>query len=390
MNTPSENCCGCSACKQICPVQAIKMQENEKGFYAPIIDSDKCINCGQCVKVCPQENELKVPDRPIRSVAIKSISDEIRKRSTSGGAFTILSDWILSKNGLIFGTVYDDAFKATIVQADNAEDRNRMRGSKYVESDVSNSFFECSIALQQKKYVLFTGTPCQIAGLNNYLNSKEIDKEYLITCQIVCHGVPSPRLFADHIQHLQTTYKQQIVEYYHRPKVWGWHEHNEMACFQNGKKVHQSKASQNHKDLFYSGYSLRECCFTCKYAGNCGTADVTIGDFWGIEHIMPELDNNDGTSILLINTEKGDNMLKQIPDEVAVIKDIRIDDALRYNHIHPSKKPAMYEQFWNEYNKIGFRAIARKYASDKYPYKIIYYGKKWLRRALVKLRIIGY
>ena len=390
MITPPKTCCGCSACAAICPVHAIWMTEDHRGFYTPIVDAETCIECGLCSKTCPELSTDGFSSKPISAFALKIKSEKDRSDSTSGGAFTVLSDRILALGGVVFGTVYDESFKAKIVSAQNAEQRNRMRGSKYVESDVGDSYRECSEALKKNIPVLFSGTPCQIAGLVKYLLNANVSREHLFTCQVVCHGTPSPLVFRDHLNNIQARRKRKITDYYHRPKIWGWHEHNEMACYDGGKRESQTKLSQNHKDLFYLGYSLRESCFSCKYAGKPGYADFSIGDFWGVEHLAPEMDDNKGTSILLINSEKGQKLLSAIPEEQFTAKAIDVDDALKYNHIHPSRKPEDYEQFWDDYKDMSFSQIAEKYARDKMPDNLVYIGKKWLRRIMVKLHIMGY
>ena len=390
MNIPPKTCCGCSACAAICPKHAIEMQIDAKGFYSPKVNNDKCVGCGLCTNTCPELNSTETADRPLCAVALKIKSETDRKDSTSGGAFTALSDAVFALGGVVYGTLYDESFKAIIKRADNEVDRNRMRGSKYVESDVGNSYVDCSEMLRRRIPVLFSGTPCQIAGLVRFLNNARVSTEQLYTCQIVCHGTPSPLVFHDHLKNIENKRKQKIEHYYHRPKIWGWHEHNEMVCYFGGKKESQSKLSQNHKDLFYLGYSLRESCFQCKYAGLPGLADFTIGDFWGVEHISPEMDDNKGTSILLINSQKGGNLFSTIEHDRVIKLNINVDDALRYNHIHPSKKPKDYEEFWADYSRLSFSQIAEKYAKDRMPDNLIYIGKKWLRRVLVKLHLIGY
>lgn len=390
MNIPPKSCCGCSACAAICPVQAIKMTKDPQGFYLPEINSEKCIKCNLCLKTCPECNNEVITKKPLKAIALIINSESDRIKSTSGGAFTALSNYLFEMHGAVFGTVYDETFKAIIICAQDKEQRDRMRGSKYVESSSENSYAECSELLRKNVPVLFTGTPCQIAGLVRFLDNDHVCTDQLYTCQIVCHGTPSPRVFRDHLNNIQLKRKKKIEKYYHRPKIWGWHEHNEMVCYHGGKKESQSKISQDHKELFYLGYSLRESCFQCKYAGNPGYSDFTIGDFWGVEFIAPEMDDNKGTSILLINSEKGNRLFTAINKDNLKIEEINVDDALKYNHVHPSKKPTDYDNFWNDYNNTDFSKVVKKYAKDKMPDNIIYYAKKWVRRILVKMHLIGY
>lgn len=384
-----EYCYGCSACRAICSQQAINMVENKQGFLEPVINQDKCVNCGMCLKVCPKESKRINQNEPLQTVALQNRNEKHRMQSTSGGAFWILSQFIIGRKGVVYGVAHNEEFSVSHIRALTQEECNRMQGSKYVQSSIGDSFSDIYNDLCNDKYVLFSGTPCQVDGLLNYLETKRVSTEKLFTCQIICHGVPSPMIWKDHIRFIQKKRNKRIASYIHRPKDYGWHEHNEKVIYVDGSSESQSKLTQNFKDLFYLGYSMRESCFSCTYAGKAGRADFNIGDFWGIEYIIPQMDDNKGTSVVMVNTKKGMRLLKDCSDNCRLYK-VNFEDAFRYNHKGPSKKPSDYQAFWDNYLNNGYEYVVRRYGGYKYPNIIIYRIKKVLRRFLVKHSIIGY
>ena len=357
-----EDCCGCTACKSICPTQAITMKVDEEGFLYPEIDLKLCVECGLCIKVCAFQNGYDTSntfDRP-EVYALKHKSDEVRKNSSSGGAFTAISDYILSKAGIIYGDTYNEEFRVTHQRAEKAKGRNKFRGSKYVQSDLKEVFNQINENLKNNRYVLFTGTGCQIAGLNSYLGQLKVDTENLLTVDIVCHGTPSPRIFADYISYLEKKNRSKIKQYYFRSKVNGW-GHTEEVVFESGKHDHTSLLSQTHKKLFYSDLCLRPSCYHCKFSNLHRPSDIMIGDFWGIEKSLPELDDDKGVSLVFINTTKGQEIFEKIKEKIDFVQS-NTKDCLQHNLQQPTKIPKNREQFWDDYYKFGFVYIAKKYA----------------------------
>lgn len=390
MIVPVNNCTGCSLCYSICPVSAISMKPDSKGFYLPSVDAQKCIKCEICYKNCPRIKQTVEEKRPLSSVALQMKDETRRRKSTSGGAFQVLADFIRKKNGYVAGVIFDKNHKAIHTLSNEANIIEQMSGSKYVESDMGRVIYDVAECLKKGNPVLFSGTPCQVDAVIKYMDIKSIAADNLFTCQIVCHGTPSPLVFEDHLKHIEIRRKKRIKKYICRYKKYGWHEHNETVFFEDNTIESQSKITQNHKDLFYSGYSLRESCFVCDYAGKCGNADFMIGDFWGIEKIKPEIDDNKGTSILLVNSCKAKRLINSLSNKDIVLVDIPIEQSLQYNHNKPSQKPSEYNQFWDDYLVMSFSDIVRKYAKDRMPNNIVYYLKKWIRRFLVKLHIVNY
>lgn len=362
--TEKNSCIGCTACMNRCALNAITMQPDDEGFLYPIIDDAKCAGCGKCKNVCPSNNS--VFDNLVDSVAeprvyaAKIKDEEIREISTSGGMFSAIANKVIANNGVIYGAQFDENFKVVHGRAITQEDYTKFMGSKYVQSEMGNTFSLVKVDLEDGKEVLFTGTPCQVAGLYAFLGAKLRDN--LITCEIVCHGAPSPLMWKEHLALIVKEKNSKIVNYKNRSKVEGWNCHNEHFFLENGKSEYKTKLSQNHKDLFYGHFIIRPSCHECKYAEAAPrVADIAIADFWGIDKIMPEFYDNKGTSMIILNTPKGEKVFEEIK-EVLEYRESSISDAFKDNHKKPSKRNPAREQFWKDYNANGYLYVVRKYA----------------------------
>ena len=356
-----EDCCGCTACENICPTNAIKMIPDEKGFVYPVIGQELCIDCGKCRKVCPFQNEIDVEkrlDNPL-VYAVKQKDEKIRMESTSGGVYTAISNLTLDKAGSIYGVKFDENFKVIHSKANNSYERDKFRGSKYIQSDLKDTFVKIQNELRRGQDVLFTGTGCQVAGLRKFLVDTKTDIDRLITNDIICHGTPSPLLWDDYLRFVQK--KNKLTSYTFRYKEKGWHGYNVRAEFQNGKSRTNSSDLKIYANLFSSNLALRPSCYNCKFANLNRPSDIMIGDFWGIEKTMPEIDDNKGISLVLINTDKGKIVFDKIKENLEVWES-NTRDCLQPNLIEPTKKPPKREQFWQDYFNNGFEYIAKKYA----------------------------
>lgn len=364
-----DNCCGCTACMNICPTNAIIMKNDEEGFLYPIIDNDLCIECKLCKKVCGFQNENSFSDysRDVKVYAAKHKDIDIRMKSTSGGVFTALSDFVLENRGVIFGASLDSKMKVCHKKVYTKIERDKLRGSKYVQSDLRDSFSEIKELLGKDKKVLFTGTPCQCDGLKEYL--KNINTDNLVLCDIVCHGVPSPRIFDDYLKMLNSKSSSKVKGYYWRDKVNGWHTHTEKVVYEDGSEDFKSKITKIYKELFYSHSILRPACHNCKYTNLNRCSDITIADFWGIEKIMPEFDDNKGVSLVILNSNKGRDLFDNIKVSLDY-KESNIRDCLQPQLQYPSRESHNRSEFWNDYNKYGFEYIAKKYTSYGFIRKI--------------------
>ena len=263
--TTPEKCVGCGACRQLCPKNAITMTPDSEGFLRPVIDPEKCVECGLCQKTCPAEAPSLLPHNK-NAYALKHNDEAVRKKCTSGGAFIALSDAVLEKDGVVYGVIYDEDFRAVHTRATGTLGRDAMCGSKYVQSDTGNTFLQVAQDLIDGKTVLYSGTSCQIDGLCKFLRCRNVDTKNLITVGLICHGAPSPKLWQDHLENIRLKRKKEIKGYANRAKVRGWHEHNECITYEDGKREYYSKLSQNHTDLFYGHYIIRPGCSHCAYA----------------------------------------------------------------------------------------------------------------------------
>lgn len=372
-----ENCCGCSACMSICPAEAISMKPDKEGFVYPVIDTDKCINCARCLTVCSFHEDLnntngikyslnqnKVP----YSYAVKHKDEFVREESRSGGVFTALTDWILNHGGTVYGCILDADFYAVHVRADSALERNRMRGSKYIQSDISNSF-KCVVQdLRDMKIVCFTGTSCQIAALQGFL-SKALrrDESYLqdnLYCiDILCHGVPSPKILHSYIEYLEKRYYSKCVSIDFRDKKhFGWKAHVE-AFRMKGILFPWTYYGDVFKRLFYGHYILRPSCYVCPYKSIYHPGDVTIGDYWGIDKAAPDFNDNKGTSLVLLNNDKARAWFKAIEEQID-IKQTDLENSMQPALQHPFPRPKDRNTFWEQFYKEGIDEILKEYVHD--------------------------
>jgi len=380
-----EDCCGCTACQHICPTKAIEMKPDEEGFLYPEINQELCNDCGLCRKVCAFQNGYDISDNfaTPKVYAVKNKHEDVRMASSSGGIFSAISDHILDSDGLVSGVAFDENMNAAHKIAATKEERDEFRGSKYVQSELNHVYSEIKSLLKQNKTVLFTGTPCQNAGLKSFLDLARVKTENLILCDIVCHGTPSPLLWKEHIRQLENRGKGRVVQYYCRSKVKGWHGHTELVVYESGKKDYKSLSSQKHKVLFYSHNMLRPSCYYCRYTNFKRPSDITIADFWGIEKTMPQFDDNKGISLALINTTKGQRLFEDIKSKI-VYRESNTKDCLQRNLQEPSRISDKREQFWQDYHLHGYEYVVKKYAG--YNYKSILKNK--VKSVLRKIRLV--
>lgn len=289
--------------------------------------------------------------------AVRHKDEETRAASRSGGIFTAVSDWVLSNGGVVYGCVLTEDFSAVHIRADSADDRNSMRGSKYIQSRLGDIFGSVKTDLLEKRTVLFTGTSCQIAGLKGFLGR---NYDNLICVDIICHGVPSIRVWRAYLewQEARSGALVNCVDFRNK-RDFGWHEHIETLTFDNGKKV----SGIIFKELFYGHMILRPSCYVCPFKSTTHPGDITIGDYWGIEKAAPEFDDNNGVSLVLINNGVGEYVFNAIKSEVNW-KETRMEDSMQMPLREPFPKPVGRERFWDDFSNKGFGYIARKYGGN--------------------------
>lgn len=301
-------CYGCALCKAICPTGAIKMTQNELGFFIPKVESDQCVQCGKCVSSCialskPQTFPV------IEAYTALAKDDNVTKKSSSGGMFIILSDWILKKGGVVWGCVLESG-SARITCADNSTDRDKMCGSKYVQSSTNDCFQVVADQLAANRFVMFTGTPCQCAALRSFIMSKHIDDHHLFVMDFACHGVPSPKAFIDYWRWLETKYKEKIVKYQFRmcPNIIEGSNELAYAEFDHGAKYLLMPSYDPFYSSFLNDTLLRDSCYKCGFATCARVADITVADY--------NVNSRDSRSLLYINTEQGELWKKSIDENL--------------------------------------------------------------------------
>lgn len=327
-----ELCTGCSACSSICVRSAITMLPDAEGFLRPVIDSSKCINCGLCTKVCPVLNPVHKHEQTYSPIAAINKNILVLKKSSSGGVFSLLAEWTIRQGGVVFGAVMNEENKVYHTAAYNYEEIAPMRSSKYLQSDIGGTFVLTKQLLKEGRRVLFTGTPCQIAGLYNFLG--RIKKSNLLTVDVVCHGTPSNQMFISYLEKL-AKYKgilyQDIKNFsFRQVQTWGYAPSFE---YNNSRISLDDAGVENlYMLLFLSSKLSRPSCYKCSYSTPNRVSDITIADFWGIgEKEKFPYDTSHGCSLLLLNSMRG----KQVFDEVC--QDLNYEsrkwsEALKRNH----------------------------------------------------------
>ena len=354
-------CCGCHACYNICPTGAIIMEEDERGFKYPVINKEKCINCGACEKACPiLKNNINNTKKDFpEAYACKNKNDEIRMKSSSGGIFTLIAKIILELDGIVFGAGFDDKYNVVHSYIENEDDLSRFRGSKYLQSTIGDTYKKAKEFLDNDRYVLFTGTPCQIEGLRTYLKK---DYEKLYTQDIICHGVPSPKVWRKYLEELKKKDEAELEEVNFRKKDnTGWN------LFQLSMRYGKNEHVKTHREdaymqLFLKDLILRDSCYNCKFKKKNRISDITLADFWGIKNIRPDMDDDKGTSLVIINSEKGKELLDKIQDEV-VKEEVNFEEAIRYNPsmIKSVSKPKQREDVFNNLENESIEELLKKY-----------------------------
>lgn len=354
-----ENCCGCTACLNICPKSAIEMVTDEKGFKYPLVKSDYCIGCNLCKKVCDFQsgdtvNNIDLDDNLIYGVKHKNFDERITSRS--GGVFMALCDYVLSKKGVIYGATFDDKLKVIHKCAETKEEVNKFKGSKYVQSDLGMVFGQIKDELNSSRTVLFSGTACQTAGLRKYIKLCKVNSDNLILCDLVCHGVPSPLFFEKYLDFLSSKTGRSVTEFNFRDKYFGWAPHIE--SFFSNKRYY----SNLYTDLFYKHIMFRPSCENCKYTNFNRPSDLTIADFWGVNKAIDNFDDNKGVSLLIINTHKGKEIFETIKDKLEYSLSDK-NSCIQPNLQHPSIFSDKCDEFWNDFQSKGVEYVMKKYGN---------------------------
>lgn len=376
-----KDCCGCTACASICSTKAIAMQPDALGFLYPQVDQDTCIECGLCEKVCAFQNEfdhrLNLQDPLAYAVRHKDMQEV--ETSRSGAMFIAISDYFLENGGVIYGVGYEDGFRVCHKKAETKEQRNEFKGSKYVQSDLRKIFSQVKKDLKEGLKVVFSGTPCQTAGLMSFLGKSYRSNLFLV--DIVCHGVPSPYIWRDYLSYIETRYKQKIISVNFRDKSLGWADHKESFIFSNSKKI----IRETFTHLFFKHVMIRPSCGNCKYANINRPSDITIADFWGWEKTDKNFNSDDkGCSLVFLNTEKGLFVWEEIKNQINYIS-AKLKNCLQPNLISPTDLDPKSQSFYRDYEEKGFLYIAKHYGDFGWKIRL----KTLIRRLLSIIKRIN-
>ena len=356
-------CCGCGACAQACPVQCITMQADDEGFSYPVAESAACIRCGRCEKVCPILHTAEDTKHEPKAWAVINADEKIRESSSSGGVFTLLAEQVIRRGGVVFGAAFDAGFSVVHKGVDTLEGLEELRGSKYTQSSIGKTYRETENLLKAGREVLFSGTPCQIEGLHAYLGRKE---ERLFCVDMICHGVPSPKVWKTYVEYREKKHNAASRRIFFRYKKYGWKRFAVSFSFENDTAYLGPVDRDLFMQAFLTDCCLRPSCGSCAFKKTGRISDITLADFWGINHVLPAMDDDKGTSLVLVHSEKGRQMLETVAGQCRRQK-VQAEDALRFNPA--MTKSAVFHKnrraFFENLGRMPFDRLVARYATRR-------------------------
>ena len=378
-------CVGCGNCVHVCPKQCIQIQIDNEGFMYPITNASICIDCGKCHQVCPIEVSINTDIEISKIIAANHKNDKIRMSSSSGGAFYEFAKYGLEKQGIIWGATFTTSYYVEHIAIETLKDLSRLQKSKYLQSDITKAFPTIKQQLNEGKFVIVSGTPCQIKALNLYI--KKIP-ENLLTIEVVCHGTPSPLIFKKYMSEINATHMD------FRNKEKGWDNYEVELTYTNGTKK-KEKANENlYMKGFLKNFYLRPSCAACPAKSFKSHADITLGDFWGINSFIPNLYDNKGTSLIMLHTSKAINIWNKISSNYKY-EYATLEQATAHNPciIKDVSIPIKRNTFFEEIKVRSVEACIRKYTKEpnsfkKEIYKIWY--NIWIIYHKLKMSILNY
>ena len=343
-----KDCCGCWACENVCPVQCISMDEDNEGFRYPTVDKDKCINCHLCEKVCPIINvEPDKPNHNQRAFLLQHKDKQILHESASGGAFTAIASYVIRKGGVVFGAAYTDNYVVAHQYVEKIEDLWKFRNSKYVQSEMRNAYAQCKEFLKQGRIVCFSGVPCQLEGLLRFLRKPY---ENLITVDVLCHSITSPKVFRLYVSAQEEKFGREISNIKFRDKTPYGYKYSQMSVYKNGKQVYREGVDTDmYLRSFFSDINVRPSCYDCKFKKQHHLTDFSIWDCFEVYKFSKNLDNDKGVTRLLVNTNKGLQIIESLKEE-AMIMEISVEKAVSgvKEMLHSVKKNPKRKAFFSQ------------------------------------------
>lgn len=379
---PSTTCTGCGTCAQICSLHAISMVESSEGFKYPQIDKNKCTDCRLCEKRCPVLHAVTLSDNDIAAYACINTDEHIRNESSSGGIFSLCAEYIINAGGVVFGVRFNESFSVVHGFARTVEELSVFRGSKYIQSEIGNAYTECKAFLDSGIPVLFTGTPCQIGGLKAYLN-REYDNLYLM--DVICHGVPSPLLWKKYISWRTEQANSPVRRIAFRRKDCGWKRYSVAFSFGNAAEYRATLDKDLYMQLFLRDVCLRESCYSCSFKTEHRCSDLTVADFWGVDTVCPEMFDDKGTSLVLIQSAKGQRLLAAIKSGLR-IKEVSMTESIRFNssYVKSVQRPRLRDTFFQDLEIKPLDFIFKRYGRDSICKRTGLLVKRGVRKLLGK------
>ncbi len=357
-----QDCSGCSACVQACAQKCLKMVADEEGFlYPQLVQPSLCTNCHLCEKVCPITNRTEKDGVPT-AYAVLNRDDATRAQSSSGGVFYLLAQTVLSQGGVVFGAKYNEDFSVSHGYAENLQDVRAFMGSKYTQSEIGDAYARAKSFLQEGRLVLFTGTPCQIGGLKAYLRK---DYDNLICQDIICHGVPSPLVWKKYVDFREAKAASKTRRTFSRHKKYGWKMYSVQFEFSNCTEYIQVHFADLYMRSFLRNFTLRPSCYHCSFKQVAREADITLADFWGIQKVAPDMDDDKGTSLVIVHSQKGQQLFEALAPNSRV-KQVDFQKATSSNPAMTKSSPKnpQREAFMEEIQDKPFQKVAKKYCKE--------------------------
>jgi len=378
-----KKCCGCGACVTVCPKKCISMVEDAEGFLYPLADGKVCIECGLCDNVCPiKKQDIKSKSKEADSeffsllqsqksiaYAVMNTNENIRLKSSSGGMFTLLAEQVLSDGGYVFGAVMSKDCKAVHhVGVNVIDDLEKLRGSKYLQSIIGDVYMQVKELLAQGRGVLFSGTPCQIEGLRSYLG-KEYEK--LLCVDFICHGCPSPKVWRRYVDYrLRRADETSIRQILFRHKHYGWKEYVLLFEYSNNKTYIGKKKKDLYMKAFLNDSILRPSCHVCRFKSLNRGSDITLADFWGIQNMLPEMDDDKGTSLVILHSVKGKEAFSRAHDKMRY-QEVNVTEAIKYNPsmIRSARPNRKREAFFMNLERMEIDELVNRFVKTRFSWK---------------------
>ena len=368
-------CCGCGACVQRCPKNCILLEEDGEGFLYPVVDKDSCVDCGLCEKVCPVLNQGE-KQKPLHVYAAKNEDEEIRRKSSSGGIFTLLAAQVIKNGGVVFGARFNENWEVVHDYTETEEGLSAFRGSKYVQSKIGETYKQVEGFLREGREVMFSGTPCQVAGLRCFLGK---DCEKLFTVECFCHGVPSPMIWREYLKcriEKDGLKLQDVDSISFRDKTKGWDRYKFSIVYKNQRKSGEFSGKNEFMCGFLGHLYLRPVCHACIAKQLKSGADFSLGDFWGIQNTYPQLYDKKGVSALFVNTEKAEVLLQDVCVE---LNSVDYNDVIKYNmsYIQSASMNEKRKMFWDNYGLESLSLLCRSLTRKSFRERLEYVFKRF-------------